>query len=91
MAGIANMFSGGGGAGLLGLAGGLLGSLFGGKESAPAPLPAPVIEKPPVMPVPDDQAVKTAKKRSLVDQMQRKGRQSTILTDGTDAADVLGG
>jgi hypothetical protein len=91
MAGIASVFSGGGAAGLLGLAGSLLGGLFGGKQETPAAAPAPTVPKPAVMPIADDEAVKAAKKRSLVEQMQRKGRQSTILTDGTDAADVLGG
>ena len=89
MAGIASVFSGASGMGILGgLASGLLGSLFGGKQGS---MPAPTVEKPAVMPTPDDDAVKKAKRRSLVEQMQRKGRESTILTEGTDAADVLGG
>lgn len=87
MAGIASVFSGASGVGLLGLAGGLLGNLFGKGAS----MPAPVVEKPAVMPTPDDEAVRNAKRRSLAEQMQRKGRQGTILTDGADAADVLGG
>jgi len=77
--------------GLPGLLGGMLGGLFGGKQETPAAAPAPTVPKPAVMPIADDEAVKAAKKRSLVEQMQRKGRQSTILTDGTDATDVLGG
>ena len=46
---------------------------------------APAITSPPVMPEPDDEAVKRAKRRSIADQMRRRGRASTVLADsGTD-------
>lgn len=41
----------------------------------------------PVMPLPDDEKVMAAKRRSLAEQMKRRGRASTILT----AEDTLGG
>jgi hypothetical protein len=49
-------------------------SLFGGA-------PKPVVTPPAVMPTPDDEAVKAAKKRKQAAAMQSTGRQSTILTD----------
>jgi len=42
----------------------------------------------PVMPTTDDAEIEKARKRKLAEQMQRSGRQSTILTDNGDA---LGG
>ena len=39
-----------------------------------------------VMPLPDDEAVKAAKKKSTQLQQRRKGRQSTVLTDTGDIA-----
>ena len=41
------------------------------------------------MPTVDDAAMQAAKKRSIVAQMQRQGRASTILT--ADAGDKMGG
>lgn len=64
-----------------GLAGALLGG--GGDKKAAEPEPAK-----PVMPIADDQAVQAAKKRSLMMQLQRGGRESTMLS--TDS-DTLGG
>jgi len=64
---------------------GLLGGkLFGGGKSAPAPTQGPQ-----VMPLPDDQAILDARKRSIAAQMKRGGRTSTILTDG--GGSTLGG
>ena len=64
---------------------GLLGGkLFGGGKSAPAPT-----QTPQVMPLPDDQAILDARKRSIAAQMKRGGRTSTILTDGSGS--TLGG
>ncbi len=85
---------------LFDMVGGLLDSLLGGNEPAPAPAAAPaaapaplastpVIAPVPVMPVVDDAAVQMAKKRSIAAQQQRRGRASTILTDQTN--DPLGG
>jgi hypothetical protein len=55
-----------------------MGGLFGG--SKPAPVQVPVIPEPTVMPLPDDEASKKAKRRSLLKQQGRRGRASTILS-----------
>lgn len=68
--------------GLFGVAGSILGIK---KKSAPAvvqPAAAPVI------PMPDEEAITRAKKRSTAAQMARGGRTSTMLTDSSD---TLGG
>lgn len=44
----------------------------------------------PVVPVADDRAMADARRRSIAEQMRRRGRQSTILTD-SGAGDALGG
>lgn len=55
---------------------------------APAVTPAVTLEKPPevtkptVMPSTNDAAVKAAKAASIAEQLRRRGRASTILTDG---------
>lgn len=65
-----------------GVVGGLIGSALKGKKKPDAPeVPAPV------MPLPDDEAIRAAKKRSIISQRGRAGRSSTILTDN----DTLGG
>jgi hypothetical protein len=61
---------------------GLLGAFDSKKAAAPAPT-----DTTPVMPLPDDAAIAAAKKRSIASQLQRGGRDSTILTDGS----TLGG
>lgn len=58
-----------------------MGGLFGG-GSMPAAQPAPIIQPPPVMPTPDDASVKRAKGRSMAMMLARRGRQSTIETQG---------
>lgn len=65
-----------------GLAGALLG---GGKKKKPAEAPAP---GPVVMPLADDDAVRRAKKASIIKQRGRSGRSSTMLTTDSDS---LGG
>lgn len=65
----------------------LLGSVLGGGKSSPAP---PPITQPTVMPTPDDEATRSAKRKSLAGQIQRRGRQSTILSDPV-SSDLLGG
>jgi len=55
-------------------------------QSAP---PAPAVPAPAVMPTPDDEAVKAAKRKSIAMQMSRSGRDSTILTP--PGGDKLGG
>ena len=73
--------------------GGLLGGVsslftaFQGSPDQPAP---PATTTPTVMPTPDDEASKAAKRRQLSGLAQRRGRQSTILSDNTQSADLLG-
>ena len=55
---------------------------------APKPKMPAQQQQTPTMPDADDQKVQMAKKRSIIGQMQRSGRSSTILT-GDD--DKLGG
>lgn len=77
-------------AALFGVAG-LVGSLLG-KKSAPAAPAPPLAATPAVMPTPDDQAVLMAKRRSIATQLQRRGRDSTVLTQQTaQAGTKLGG
>lgn len=66
----------------------IVGNVFGKKPSAPQAAAAPAVEKPTVMPTPDDEAVRKAKARSLVAMTQRQGRASTILTG--DNAEAMG-
>lgn len=61
------------------LGGGLLGKALSGKKKAAAPE-----EGPQIMPLPDDERIRLAKKRRIAEQMQRGGRSSTILSDPTD-------
>jgi len=56
-----------------------MGGLFGGSK-APAPVQVPVIPEPTVMPLPDDEAARRARKKSLRMQQKRGGRASTILS-----------
>lgn len=72
------------------IGGKLIESAIGGGGSAPAPT-TPTAQ--PVMPQADDQKVKDAKKKSIAMQLQRGGRDSTILTSGSDSATstTLGG
>jgi hypothetical protein len=69
------------GATLLSPIGSILG--LGDKKAAPAAVPAPAAA-PRVMPLADDEAVKRARKASIVRQQQRGGRASTILTGGSE-------
>jgi hypothetical protein len=55
--------------------------LFGSKSDAP--------EVKPLTPMPDPLAQETARKQALIDQMSRRGRQATIMTD--DNSGKLGG
>lgn len=67
----------------------LFGGLFGGNDKPAAPA-APVLEAPTPMPLPDDEAVAAAKRRSIAAQMQRSGRQSTLLTNDPVTGETLG-
>ena len=60
--------------------------IFGGGGDVVA---APAITSPPVMPTPDDAAVKAAKRRSIAEQIRRRGRASTILE--SNQTETLGG
>lgn len=42
---------------------------------------APAVAAPSVMPNPDDAAAQAARRKSISDQMARRGRASTILSD----------
>lgn len=55
--------------------------LIGGSKKKEAPAP----EGPKVMPLADDEAVKRAKKASIIKQMNRGGRSSTILSNDSDS------
>ena len=60
-----------------GVAGGsVLGSVMNRKS--------PSVEAPKVMPTPDDEAMRRARRRSLASQLGRRGRQSTILSQGDE-------
>ncbi len=65
--------------------GGLLGKPFGSgkKKKAETPAPGPI-----VMPLADDEAVKRARRKSIIAQRGRSGRSSTMLTPDSD---TLGG
>lgn len=67
--------------------GGIISSLFGGKDKEPA---APAIKPPTVMPTPGDEPSRAAKRLSLKQQRERQGRASTILTSDTVTSDTLG-
>lgn len=70
-------------ASVVGALGSVAGSLMSGKGHS-----APTIEKPAVMPTPDDDAIKKARRRSISQQLARSGRESTILSP--DQGDTLG-
>ena len=72
----------GGTASILNVAG-----VFGGGGDSAAP-PSP--STPAVMPTPDDDATKAAKRKQLSALSQRRGRQSTILSEPV-SSDLLGG
>lgn len=55
-------------------------------SSSPGAMPA--VPPPITMPIANDQAAADAKKRSIAEQIARRGRASTILTGDTDAGDT---
>lgn len=57
---------------------GVAGLVLGHKKSTPAPTPAAAT--PAVMPLPDDDKIAQARKRSIAAQLSRGGRDSTMLT-----------
>lgn len=79
-----------------GLASTVLGKVLAPKApktpDAVAPTPAPTPEPVTVMPDVKAPTMDAARKKSLVEQANRKGRASTILTDNSsDSSDKLGG
>lgn len=70
----------------------LVGGLFGGTErptAAPAPTPTP--EPVTRMPVANDATAAAQRRRSIADQLRRRGRAATILTDVNNTTETLGG
>lgn len=62
-------------------------ALFGRPKKEPAPLPPSPPPPPapmPVAPVPDERAIMEEKLRRAAVMRRRSGRQSTILSDGTE-------
>lgn len=59
----------------------LTSSILGGGSDQPTVVQPPPVLPPPEMPVPDDATAKKAKRRAIVAQYARRGRQSTILSD----------
>lgn len=65
----------------------LLGGLVGfgaSKLMAPKPTAAAPVQAPKVMPMADDDEVARAKRASMMQQRQRGGRTSTMLTSDSD-------
>ena len=76
------------------LAAAAVGGLLGGRLISKAlkkkeePAPEPVAAQPTVMPTPDDSAIMRARRRATIQQVSRRGRESTMLTP---ASSKLGG
>jgi len=72
----------------------VLGKIMNKEDKTPAPptvtppTPEPITK---AMPTADDASVQAARKKSLLNQSQRQGRASTILTSEQDSTDKLGG
>ena len=70
----------------------VLSGMMGQNQSSAAPAPpAPAVTPPTAMPVAGDAATKAAERASIAEQLRRRGRASTILTDQTGTSDKLGG
>lgn len=79
--------------GLAGFATGIVGGVLGGlldKPEVPEIPPPPVVTPPTPMPLPDDEAIQQARRRSIAAQMQRSGRASTLLTQDPVTGGTLG-
>jgi hypothetical protein len=70
-------------------AGAVVSGLFKGDKPAQQQA-APAVEPVTPMPGPNDAAIQDAKRKSIVAQIQRQGRASTILTQGNTASDTMG-
>lgn len=65
---------------------GFIGSTILGLDKKKDKTPEPTPQAPAVMPAPDDEEVRRARRMSIARQLGRRGRESTILT-----GDTLGG
>lgn len=75
------------------IAGAVLGAVIKSVFSPEKPqqqVAAPTVTPPTPMPTPGDDAANAQKRQSLMDQMARQGRASTILTDQSGTSDKLG-
>lgn len=72
------------------IVGGLFGSVFGSMFKTPKMRQPLIAAAPKPMPVPDDEAMAKARKKSVAAVMGRSGRASTILSDngGSDSLGV---
>lgn len=61
-----------------------------GSDKPTTTAPTPTVTPPTPMPTPGDDGARAAKRKSLMDQMARQGRASTILTDQSGTSDKLG-
>lgn len=65
-------------------------SLIGALDKGGGAPSTPALEKP--IPMPDPEAQARARRRSIAQQLGRRGRASTVLTTGADSGtDALGG
>ena len=61
-------------------------------DAAVAPAPAtPAVTPPTAMPTPGDATTKALERASIAEQLRRRGRASTILTNQAATTDKLGG
>jgi len=72
-----------------GVAGSMIGKMMSPDTPAAQATAAPTVSAPTVMPTPGDANTDAAKRKSLSDQLARRGRASTILTDN-GVTDTLG-
>ena len=72
--------------------GGIVNSVMGLIGMRPPTPAAPILKAPTVMPTADDERIRAAKRKTTAKQVQRGGRQSTILSgDGSvGSSDTLG-
>ena len=70
----------------------VLSGMMNQNQSTPAAAPAaPAVTPPTAMPTPGDASTKAAERASIAEQLRRRGRASTILTDQAATTDKLGG
>lgn len=60
---------------------GLAGAAFQGSKKMPGAAQMPGMESPPTMPIPDDQAAESARRKRIAEIQNRSGRQSTFLSE----------